>query len=467
MILQQYYLGCLAHASYLVGDQHAGLAAVVDPQRDVGQYLADAERLGVRIAHVLLTHFHADFVSGHLELRERTGAAIHLGAAGDAEYEHVPAHQGDRIELGRVRLEILETPGHTPEGISILVYDLEREPAKPHAVLTGDTLFVGDVGRPDLMASVGVSAEWLAGQLYESLHRKLLQLPDDTLVYPAHGAGSMCGKNLGRETFSTLGEQRRYNYALQPMSRAEFVALVTADQPEAPSYFAYDAQLNRRRRPTLETALGEALQPLGLDAVLRHQNAGAWVLDVREPADWASAHLAGSVNVGLGGQFATWAGTLLDRGRPIVLVAEPGLEVEAAMRLGRIGFDHVLGYLEGGMQVLAARPDLVRTTDRVTAGALAEQLTSPEPPVVLDVRNDSERQQKRIAGSLHIPLAKLAERIGDLPPGRRLAVHCASGYRSTMAASLLERHGIAPLEEVVGGITAWEKSALPLELGPP
>jgi len=364
-----------------------------------------------------------------------------------------------------VRLEFLETPGHTPEGISIVVYDLDRDPARPHAVLTGDTLFVGDVGRPDLMASVGVTAEELAGQLYDSLHDKLLRLPDETLVYPAHGAGSMCGKNLGRETFTTIGEQRRYNYALQPMSREEFVRLVTADQPDAPAYFAYDAQLNRRRRPTLVETLDRVLRPLGVEDVRRRQQAGAWVLDVRDPADWAGAHWADSINVGLGGQFATWAGTLLDRSRPIVLVTEPGREMEAAVRLSRIGFDHVLGYLEGGMQSLEAHPELVRTTDRVTVAALAEQLASPEPPVVLDVRNDSERHVKRIAGSLHIPLAKLEQRLGELPDGRRLAVHCASGYRSTMAASLLERHGMTGIEEVVGGLAAWEKSSLPLEHG--
>ncbi|MDH3604784.1 MAG: MBL fold metallo-hydrolase, partial [Candidatus Tectomicrobia bacterium] len=241
MILKQYYLGCLAHASYVIADEETQTAVVVDPQRDIDQYLQDAEQWGVQIRHVFLTHFHADFLAGHLELRDRVGAHIYLGARAKAEYDFTPVKDGDVLEFGRLRLGVFETPGHTPEGISILVYDLEKDDHNPHAVLTGDTLFIGDVGRPDLLASIGVTADELAGMLYDSLHHKLLTLPDETLVYPAHGAGSMCGKNLSTETVSPLGNQRRYNYALQPMSEAEFKRLVTADQPEAPAYFVYDA----------------------------------------------------------------------------------------------------------------------------------------------------------------------------------------------------------------------------------
>jgi glyoxylase-like metal-dependent hydrolase (beta-lactamase superfamily II)/rhodanese-related sulfurtransferase len=461
MILKQYYLGCLAHASYLIGDETTGRAVVVDPQRDVDQYVREAEALGLRIEHVVLTHFHADFVAGHLELRDRLGATIHLGARGQAEYDFVPAHEGDEIDLGRVRLRVLETPGHTPEGICLLVFD-GGDAATPHAVLTGDTLFIGDVGRPDLMASVGASAADLAGQLYDSLHDKLLRLPDTTLVYPAHGAGSMCGKNLSKETVSTLGEQRRFNYALQPMSRDEFVRLVTADQPEAPSYFAYDAEMNRRERPTLDSTLARTLRPLPLSAVLQEQQAGAYIVDVRDPTDWAGAHLAGSVNIGLGGQFATWAGTLLARDRAIVVVAEPGREMEAATRLGRIGFDHVTGYLDGGMEALATRPDLVRSVERVTAPVLAEWRAESAPPVVLDIRNPGERAQKRIEGSVHIPLAQLERRIDELPDDGRIVVHCASGYRSSIAVSLLERQARRHVTDLVGGIAAWQTSALPV-----
>jgi glyoxylase-like metal-dependent hydrolase (beta-lactamase superfamily II) len=459
MILQQYYLGCLAHASYLVGDERTRVAAIVDPQRDVEQYLRDAAAHGLRIEHVFLTHFHADFVAGHLELRERTGARIHLGARAQADYEFSPVRDGEGLEMGDVRLEFLETPGHTPEAISIVVYDLARDRSKPHAVLTGDTLFIGDVGRPDLMASAGVPAEDLAGLLYDSLHEKLLKLPDETLVYPAHGAGSMCGKNLSRETVSTLGTQRRYNYALQPMSREAFVRLVTADQPDAPEYFAYDAMLNRRERPTLERSLRESLRPLALENLLLRRDAGAQVLDVRDPADFAGAHLAGSVNIGLGGSFATWCGTLLDRERPILMVAEPGREEEAALRLGRIGFDHVAGFLAGGMSALEARPDLVSRLERVTAATLAEQLAAPDAPRVLDVRTPREHAARRIEGSLNIPLNHLMERMDEVPRGVRLAVQCQSGYRSSIAASLLLHSGIIDVEDLVGGVSAWETAA--------
>ena len=287
MILKQYYLGCLSQASYLIGDESTRTAVVVDPRRDIEEYLEDAAEAGLRIEHVILTHFHADFVAGHLELRERTGARIHLGARASAEYEFSPLADGDVLEWGQVRLTIMETPGHTPEAISVLVFDLARDRERPQAVLTGDTLFIGDVGRPDLMASVGASAQELAGQLYASVHR-LLQLPDETLVYPGHGAGSACGKNLSSETVSTIGAQRRENGALQPMSQEAFVKLVTADQPKAPAYFGYDAQLNRRQRSTLEAALARELAALPLEAVLRAQSEGAQVLDVRDPDDYAA-----------------------------------------------------------------------------------------------------------------------------------------------------------------------------------
>src|SRR5919204_3243096 len=333
MILEQYYLGCLAHASYLVADERSGVAAVIDPQRDVEQYLRDSARLGVRIQRVFLTHLHADFVAGHLELRERVGATIHLGARASAEYEFVPAADGDVTELGPdVRLEVLETPGHSPESISILVHDRARDGEAPYALLSGDTLFIGDVGRPDLRASLGWSAQELGGMLYDSLHEKVLPLPDETLVYPAHGAGSLCGRNLSTDTVSTIGVQRLYNYALQPMSRDEFVGIVTADQPDTPSYFSYDAVLNAQERPTLEDALERELRPLTLEEALELQRQGAQVVDTREAADFEGAHLAGAVNVGLGGSFATWCGTILDRERPVVIVADPGTQEEAAPR---------------------------------------------------------------------------------------------------------------------------------------
>lgn len=460
MILKQYYLGCLAHASYLIGDEETGTAVIVDPQRDIEQYVRDAETQGLQIRYVFLTHFHADFLAGHLELRDRVGATICLGARAKAEYVFQPFGDGAVLEFGHVRLKTLETPGHTPEAICILVYDLQQDADNPHAVLTGDTLFIGDVGRPDLMASIGITADELANLLYDSLHDKLLPLPDATLVYPAHGAGSLCGRNLSTDTVSTMGVQRRYNYALQPMSRGAFVRLVTADQPEAPSYFAYDAMLNRRERPTLDEALEQELTPLSLDAVLRLMHTGAQILDVRDVADFAGAHLRGSLNISLSGAYATWAGTLLDRDRPIVLVADPGQEGEAATRLGRIGFDHVQGYLAGGMQALATRPDLVQRTERMTAPTLAEQLASATPPVVLDVRTEREWKDKHIEGSLNIPLNHLRERIAEVPFDQPLVVHCGSGYRSAIAVSLLMPYGPVQIADLVGGFAAWEASQL-------
>src|SRR5262249_33977565 len=462
MLLKQYYLGCLAHASYLLGDEASSTAVIVDPQRDVQQYVTDAEKAGLQIRHVFLTHFHADFVAGHLELRDRCGATIHLGSRAQAEYAFVPMKDGDTLDFPGLRLQVLETPGHTIESISILVFDLQKDTAKPHAVLTGDTMFIGDVGRPDLRASLGWTASDLGSHLYDSLHNKLLTLPDETLVYPAHGAGSLCGKQLSSDTVSSLGDQRRLNYALQPMSKEDFIRLVTADQPDAPPYFTYDAILNTRERVTLDRNLEQVLQAIDLDEILRLGDAGAQILDVRDPAEYAKAHLAGSINIGLGGQYATWAGTVLDRAKAIVIIAEPGREQEAALRLGRIGFDHVKGYLRGGMEALAGRPDLVWPTERLTAPRVAEELASADQPLLLDVRNPREWATRHIDGSVNIPLNHLRERIAEIPRDRRIAVHCAGGYRSSIAASILHQYGITHLIEMAGGLAAWEAARLPV-----
>src|SRR5690348_15805633 len=313
----------------MIGDEEAGTAAVVDPQRDTDQYIAFAAEHALKIKHVFLTHLHADFVAGHLELRDRAGATIYLGAAAKAGYAFTPLRDGSPVEFGRIRLKALETPGHTPESISILVYDLNAGDTQPHAVLTGDTLFIGDVGRPDLRAALGWSATDLGRLLFKSLHSKLLGLPDACLVYPAHGAGSLCGKALSKETVSTLGEQRRTNYALQPMSEEAFIRVVTADQPDAPPYFTYDAVLNSQERPTLDATLEREMHPMSLDLVLEMQSVGAQILDTRDATEFASVHLKGSINIGLIGQYATWAGTVLDREHPIVLIASPGQEGES------------------------------------------------------------------------------------------------------------------------------------------
>jgi hydroxyacylglutathione hydrolase len=458
--LKQYYLGCLAHASYLIAEPESGEAVVVDPQRDVEQYVDDARGLGCRITHVFLTHFHADFLAGHLELRDREGAEIHLGSRAKAEYEFTPMEDGSTLELGAVRLQVLETPGHSPESISILVFDPEHGEA-PYAALTGDTLFIGDVGRPDLRASLGWSAEELGAMLYDSLQGKLLPLPDETLVYPAHGAGSLCGKNLSTDTVSTIGVQRQYNYALQPMSRERFVEIVTADQPDTPAYFTYDAILNTREHGTLDQALERELKPLSVEEARRKVEEGAQLLDTRDAADFAGAHIRGSVSVGLGGKFATWCGSVLDPERPVVVVADPGGEVEAATRLGRIGFDTVAGYLEGGMQPLEEEPELVERIERVTAGSLAEQLDSSEPPLVVDVRSEQEWDEGHIDGAVNVPLSQLRERVGELPGDHVLVVHCAGDYRATIAASLLRREGLARVSTLVGGFAAWESAPAP------
>jgi hydroxyacylglutathione hydrolase len=458
MIFKQFYLNCLAHASYLVGDETSKTAVVVDPKRDVQEYLDEADRHGMTIRHVFLTHFHADFVAGHLELRDRAGAAIYLGATAKAEYAFTPMANGATLDMGDVRLQVLETPGHTAESISILVYDCARDASKPHAVLTGDTLFIGDVGRPDLRASLGWSAVDLGRLLYRSTRERLLPLPDETLVYPAHGAGSLCGKKISKDTVSTIGKERQTNYALQPMSESDFIALVTADQPDAPSYFTYDAVLNAKERLTLDRVLEHEVKPLRLDDMLDLVKKGAQVLDVRDPSEFASGHLAGSVNIGLGGQYATWAGTLLDRERPIVVIATPGREAEAALRLGRIGFDNVAGYLEDGMRALRDRDDLLAATPQTSPATVNQWLGTPDAPYLLDVRTPGEWQQHHIEGSVNIPLSRLAARLTEIPRNRPIVLFCAGGYRSSIASSLLQREGVRSLAEMTGGISAWMKS---------
>jgi len=441
MVLKQFYLGCLAHASYMIADENAKIAAVVDPQRDIKQYIQEANTQGWTIRYVFLTHFHADFLAGHLELRDEAGAEMCLGAKARADYPFTALEEGHIVEFGHVRLKVLETSGHTPESISLLVYDLSKSETAPYAVLTGDTLFIGDVGRPDLIASLGLSDKELAGQLYESLHNKLLKLPDETLVCPAHGAGSMCGRHLSSDTVSTIGVQRHENYA-----------------PEAPAYFSYDAKRNKEEHARLSAILKRGLEALSFEEVVRLQAQGAQVLDVRDPIAYAGGHLIGTLNIGLKGKFATWAGIMLEAEHPIVLITEPGREEEAITRLGRIGFDHVEGYLETGMQALAAYPDLVRETPRITATALVAELGTEHPPTVVDVRTEREWEEGHIDHSLNIPLPHLRERQDQIPPDCKVVVHCASGYRSSIAASLLGGADRLDVSDLIGGYEAWERT---------
>ncbi len=454
MFFRQYYLGCLSHASYLIGDTTTGRAVVVDPRRDVAEYVRDAESNGLRIEKVIETHFHADFLSGHLELAARTGASIGYGraAAGRAEFSIETYGDGDRIVLGEVVLEIRETPGHTPESISIVVFDHGVSEA-PYGVLTGDTLFIGDVGRPDLLASVGVTADELARQLYHSLHERLLVLPDPTRVFPAHGAGSACGKNLSSETVSTIGEQRRTNYALVPMSEDSFVEAVTQGQSVAPLYFAFAANRNRELRDLL---VEEAPVPaLSLTEVLERQREGAVVIDSRDDTSFAAGHLRGSVNVGLGGRFAEYAGEVMAPGTPIVLVTEPGSEAEAKVRLARIGFDRVLGALSDPLASIMAHPEHVAVLSRLSAEALAARIESVPGLVLVDVRNPGEVALGTVLGARPISLPSLLTRIRELDPAAPTVVFCAGGYRSAIASSLLRSHGFSDVSDLLGGYTAW------------
>ena len=455
MHLKQHYLGCLSHASYFIGDEKTKEACVVDPQRDVDGYIQEAKEHGFEIKRVLLTHFHADFVAGHLELRERTGAEIYLGGRGQAEYAFHPMRDGESVTFGDVKLTFLETPGHTPEGISILVYDLAKDASNPHAVLTGDTLFIGDVGRPDLMASKGISSQELAAMMYDSLREKILPLPDETIVYPAHGAGSACGKNMSSETFATLGDQKQVNWALQPMDKDEFIERLTSGQRAAPAYFAYDAELNRRERKTLGESMRSSMQPLPVSALRELKD--AIVLDVRHADEYAAGHVRGSINIGLGGRYAEWAGTVLDRSKPLVILAHPGRETEAAMRLGRIGFDQVVGFLEGGPAALAADPSIARSSERIEVEDAVKEVRGDRAPFVLDVRTEAEHADGHIEGSLNLPLNELEAGLERVPRDRRILIHCRSGYRSSIAASILERHGIENTADLVGGFVAWEE----------
>ncbi len=455
MFFRQYYLDCLSHASYLIGDTVTGRAVVVDPQRDVAAYVADAEAHGLSIEHVLETHFHADFLSGHLELASRTGATIGYGsaAAGRAEFPIDTYADGERIQLGEVELEILETPGHTPESISIVVYP-NGVGAPPYGVLTGDTLFIGDVGRPDLLASVGVTAEELARQLFHSLHEKLLKLPDSVKVFPAHGAGSACGKNLSTETVSTIGDQRRTNYALAPMSEEEFVEAVTQGQSVAPLYFSFAANRNRELRELL--AEDVSVPSLTMSEVLTHQHDGAVVIDAREDMAFAAGHLRGSVNVGLGGRFAEYAGEVMAPQTPIVLVTPPGHEAEAKVRLARIGFDRVLGALEHPVDTFVAHPELIEPLSRLSVVSLAERIRSVPDLVLVDVRNPGEVALGTIAGARTISLPELLTSLDQLDRTAPTVVFCAGGYRSAIASSLLRSRGFSDVSDLFGGYAAWQ-----------
>ena len=451
MKFTQYYLECLSHASYLIGDETTGRAVVVDPQRDVSEYLADAAELGMTIELVIETHFHADFLSGHLELAEATGARIVYSSVAQPEFDFLPVADGERYSLGQVELEFLHTPGHTPESLSIVIY--EHAGDAPYGVLTGDTLFIGDVGRPDLLSSIGFTREELADKLYDSLHTKLMPLPDATRVYPAHGAGSACGKNLSTELWSTMGEQRTTNYALRAPDRATFVGLVTEGQPPAPGYFVYNAILNRQGRELLdETQMPPALS---YDAMRAALAAGAVLVDGRTPEEFATGHLAGAINIGLEGRYAEFAGSVITPDVDIVLMTDPDRVLEGKNRLARIGFDRVIGYLADPYAEMFTHRDDVQVASRLTTNALGERIADVPELQIVDVRNPGEVAAGMIPGAVNIPVGQLPDRLGELDTHRPTVVYCAGGYRSSVAASLLRRHGFDDVSDVLGGYNAW------------
>ncbi len=458
MIFTQYYLDCLSQASYLIGDESTGRAVVVDPRRDIDEYVRDAEAAGLTIELVFETHFHADFLSGHLELAEATGAEIGFSAVAEPEFAARKFADGEKYSLGDVTLEILHTPGHTPESMSIVVWEKPDDEA-PYGVLTGDTLFIGDVGRPDLLASIGFTREELADKLYDSLHNKLMPLPDATRVFPAHGAGSACGKNLSTEKSSTMGEQKATNYALLAPDKATFMDMVTEGQPPAPDYFVYDAILNRQERELLdETAMPDALDLAAFDELVA---GGAMVIDGRTPEDFALGHLAGSINVGLEGRYAEFAGSVVPSDVDIVLVVEDGFELEAKNRLARIGFDRVVGHLASPLQVMVENPDRVRKASRLTATEFRQRGAEIEDLQLVDVRNEGEFSLGTIEGATMIPVTQLPKRTDELEPGKPTVVFCAGGYRSSVAASLLRQAGFSDVSDIIGGYEAWNTEPVP------
>jgi glyoxylase-like metal-dependent hydrolase (beta-lactamase superfamily II)/rhodanese-related sulfurtransferase len=456
MEIKRFYLACLAHASYLVHD--SGEAAVIDPQRDVNLYIEEARELGVTIRWVIETHLHADFVSGHLELAARAGATICLGAGSGATFPHRDLDDNDELPLGRATLRALATPGHTEESICILALEpLKNGGLSPLAVFTGDTLFIGDVGRPDL--SPTKTPQELAALLFDSLHRKLLNLPAETLVYPAHGAGSLCGRQMSADSSSTIGREIRLNYALQPKTREEFVSLLTAEMPPRPAYFQSEVARNRAGAVALEQL--PPVRALTPDEVVELQSAGAVVLDTRPNEQYGAAHLPGSLHVALSGQFASWAARLLGIEANLVLVAEDiaALE-EARMRLARVGMEKVAGALAGGILGWIDAGKTIHSVDQITPVDGAEWLqSSPESTMLLDVREKSERASNGfIPGSVSIPLPELQARLNELDRNRTVLVVCRSGYRSSIATSILDSAGFPRLANINGGFDAWRLS---------
>jgi hydroxyacylglutathione hydrolase len=453
MYFEQFYLGCLSHASYMLAS--GGHAVVVDPQRDVDLYLEAAARQGLKIGHIFETHLHADFVSGHRELAERTGARIYIGAEAGATFPHVPVNDGFELRVGKMLIRALGTPGHTPESICLIVTDEEKS-LKPWAVLTGDTLFIGDVGRPDL--STRHTPAQLAGLLYDSLHKKLMKLDDEVLVYPAHGAGSLCGRNLRAEKSSTIGTERLTNYALQIKSKEDFVVQMTANLPARPEFFQQDAEINRSGAQSLSCLpIPRAIRPYELKSMME---AGTIVLDVRTNNEFAEGHVPGSINIALSGQFATWAGSLLGLSSQPMLIADTVERIsEARVRLARVGMENLSGFLEGGVTAWRNSGLPVAMVKQITVETLRSEMDSGRVQV-LDVRREGEWDAGHIDGAQWWPLDYFKVSPPELDSAGTTAVHCKSGYRSMIACSLLLRAGSTSVVNVIGGLDAWQQDEL-------
>ncbi len=456
MYFEQFYLGCLAHASYMLASE--GEAIVVDPQRDVEIYLEAAQKQNVKIRHIFETHLHADFVSGHKELAARTGATIYMGIAAEATFAHVPIEDGFQLQVGKIRIDAFETPGHTPESISLVVTN-EEQSQTPWAVLTGDTLFIGDVGRPDLSKSH--TPQQLAGLMYDSLHQKLMTLPDAVLVYPAHGAGSLCGRNMRAERSSTIGTERLTNYALQIKGRDEFIRQMTSNLPARPDYFLEDAAINRAgATPLTELPKLKPIAAADLNAMLEH---GAVALDVRPNDQFAAGHVPGSINIALSGQFASWAGAVLGLSARPVLIAETSAQLdEARLRLARVGIEDVAGYLDGGPAAWQQAGFALQPLPQITVQELGSR-SRDNSLLVLDVRREGEWDAGHINGADWYPLDRFKAALPSIELNQPIAVHCKSGYRSVIACSLLQRAGYKSVINVIGGFDAWQQAQLPLE----
>ncbi len=455
MVIEQLYTNCLAEAAYYI--ESNGEIAIIDPLREVKPYIEKANNNNGKIKYVFETHFHADFVSGHIDLANATGAQIVYGPGADASYEVYNAADGEEFKLGSITIKALHTPGHTPESTCYLLYD---ESGKEYALFSGDTLFIGAVGRPDLLDGK-MSKEELAGMMYDSLRNKIMPLPDDVIVYPAHGAGSQCGKGLSSETSSSLGEQKKSNYALQEMTKEEFIKVLTDDMPPPPAYFFQDARINKEGYDNIDNVINQNSKPLSIDE-FKQATKDALILDTRDPNDFAERFVPNSINIGLSGTFAVWVGTLIDINQPLVLVTDSGKEEETVMRLARVGFENVVGYLEGGINKWMEAGEEIKSVGQVDMDQL-KAIYEAREDVILDVRKPSETDEAHIKGALIIPLSDLEKSLDKLDTANTYTINCRSGYRSMVAASILKKNGFDKVNNVLGGFNAIRETSIPQE----